>query len=164
MFPTGLTGFRIWCASMTKDNSLFAKVIDDLCDDHVSQFVIVWNAVYIILPEVSPGYSRRTCHLQYDLMTWMHMPYCWSLVKVIYRSTIGSLTKGPVMWRFSVFSVVSLDRLLNSRVAGDLSRHGHPWNCSLYHQTVKHQFDFTTFLPVFLAVSGDKSFTENKLN
>ena len=43
-----------------------------------------------------------------DVMTWKHFPYYWSFM-------VECPHKGPVMWRFDVFSVVCMNKLLKKK-------------------------------------------------
>ena len=71
---------------------------------------------------------RNSCALAMELrlsctnpLIWKSFLHYWPFVRGIHLSQVVSTHKGPTMWNFDVFCVITLNKLLNnSRVAGDL--------------------------------------------
>ena len=92
-------------------------------------------------------YSTATISL---CMTWKHVLNYWPFVKNSHRSPEDSPHKGPVMKGFDVFCVISwTNNWTNSRVGGDLRRHGahvasRPYHMTLrWHGSRRHHESFT---------------------
>ena len=93
----------------------FVLILQTVLSMFCAQCFPIFSCIFI-LPFISLFQSLLLLGHQYisaDVTTWKCVPCCWPIVMETHQPTVDSHHKGPVIWSFDIFFVVSLNHLLN---------------------------------------------------